>query len=329
MLTDNFKRKIDYLRISVTDRCDLRCTYCMAEDVTFLPRQEVLSIEEIIKLTNIFNELGVKKFRLTGGEPLVRKNIVSIIEHLNNLKNQGRILEHTLTTNGTNLSNYASILKKNGVERINVSLDSLNTESFRKITKWGDLRKVLNGIEVAKQEGIKIKINTVLTQNFNDQEIFDILDWCKKNHFDISLIEIMPIGDIGEKRFNQYLSMKKFEEDLVNKLNLIPSKYRTNGPSRYYEYSNHKSKIGIISAISHNFCDTCNRIRLTCTGKLYMCLGQNDFVDLKFALRNQTKNDIIALIEYAMSIKPKAHNFEILKDNFEGYVNRYMNETGG
>ena len=329
MLTDNFKRKIDYLRISVTDRCDLRCTYCMAEDVTFLPRQEVLSIEEIIKLTNIFNELGVKKFRLTGGEPLVRKNIVSIIEHLNNLKNQGKILEHTLTTNGTNLSRYASILKKNGVERINVSLDSLNTESFKKITKWGDLSKVLNGIEAAKQEGIKIKINTVLTQNFNDKEIFDILDWCKKNHFDISLIEIMPIGDIGEKRFNQYLSMKKFEEDLVNKLNLIPSKYRTNGPSRYYEYSNHKSKIGIISAISHNFCDTCNRVRLTCTGKLYMCLGQNDFVDLKFALRNQTKNDIIALIEYAMSIKPKAHNFEIQKDNFEGYVNRYMNETGG
>ena len=329
MLTDNFKRKIDYLRISVTDRCDLRCTYCMAEDVTFLPRQEVLSIEEIIKLTNIFNELGVKKFRLTGGEPLVRKNIISIIEHLNNLKNQGKILEHTLTTNGTNLSRYASILKKNGVERINVSLDSLNTESFRKITKWGDLSKVLNGIEAAKQEGIKIKINTVLTQNFNDKEIFDILDWCKKNHFDISLIEIMPIGDIGEKRFNQYLSMKKFEEDLVNKLNLIPSKHRTNGPSRYYEYSNHKSKIGIISAISHNFCDTCNRVRLTCTGKLYMCLGQNDFVDLKFALRNQTKNDIIALIEYAMSIKPKAHNFEIQKDNFEGYVNRYMNETGG
>ncbi len=329
MLTDNFKRKIDYLRISVTDRCDLRCTYCMAEDVTFLPRQEVLSIEEIIKLTNIFNELGVKKFRLTGGEPLVRKNIVSIIEHLNNLKNQSKILEHTLTTNGTNLSKYAPILKKNGVERINVSLDSLNAESFRKITKWGDLNKVLNGIEVAKQEGIKIKINTVLTQNFNDKEIFDILDWCKKNHFDISLIEIMPIGDIGEKRFNQYLSMKKFEEDLVNKLNLIPSKYRTNGPSRYYEYSNHKSKIGIISAISHNFCDTCNRVRLTCTGKLYMCLGQNDFVDLKFALRNQTKNDIIALIEYAMSIKPKAHNFEIQKDKFEGYINRYMNETGG
>mgnify|MGYP003346120574 FL=1 len=329
MLTDNYKRKIDYLRISVTDRCDLRCTYCMAEDVTFLPRQEVLSIEEIIRLTNIFNELGVKKFRLTGGEPLVRKNIVSIIEHLNNLKNQGKILEHTLTTNGTNLSRYASILKKNGVERINVSLDSLNTESFRKITKWGDLSKVLNGIEAAKKEGIKIKINTVLTQNFNNKEILDILDWCKKNHFDISLIEIMPIGDIGEKRFNQYLSMKKFEEDLVNKLNLIPSKHRTNGPSRYYEYSNHKSKIGIISAISHNFCDTCNRVRLTCTGKLYMCLGQNDFVDLKFALRNQTKNDIIALIEYAMSIKPKAHNFEIQKDNFEGYVNRYMNETGG
>ncbi len=329
MLIDNFKRKIDYLRISVTDRCDLRCTYCMAEDVTFLPRQEVLSIEEIIRLTNIFNELGVKKFRLTGGEPLVRKNVISIIEHLNNLKIQDKISEHTLTTNGTNLSKYASILKKNGIERINVSLDSLNPENFKKITKWGDLNKVLRGIEVAKREGIKIKINTVLTHNFNDKEIFDILDWCKKNQFDISLIEIMPIGDIGERRFNQFLSMKKFEEDLVNELNLTPSKHRTNGPSRYYKYSNHNSKIGIISAISNNFCDTCNRVRLTCTGKLYMCLGQNDYVDLKFALRNQTKNDIVAQIEYAMSIKPKSHNFEIQKDNFEGYLNRYMNETGG
>ena len=190
MLTDNFKRKIDYLRISVTDRCDLRCTYCMAEDVTFLPRQEVLSIEEIIKLTDIFNELGVKKFRLTGGEPLVRKNVVSIIEHLHNLKIQGKISEHTLTTNGTNLSKYASILKKNGVERINVSLDSLDPESFKKITKWGDLNKVLNGIEVAKQEGIKIKINTVLTHNFNDKEIFGILDWCKKNHFSSKIFAV-------------------------------------------------------------------------------------------------------------------------------------------
>ena len=329
MLSDQFKRKIDYLRVSVTDRCDLRCTYCMAEDVTFLPRQEVLSIEEIIKLIDVFNELGVKKFRLTGGEPLVRKNIITVIEHLNELKKQKKIYEHTLTTNGTNLEKYASILKENGIERINVSLDSLNSEKYKEITKWGNLEKVLKGIKSANNEGIKVKINTVLTQDFNDEEIFEIIEWCKKNNCDISLIEVMPIGSIGEKRFDQYLSMKNFEEKLVKKLNLIPSNFKTNCPSRYFTNKVNDQKIGIISAISHNFCDTCNRVRLTCTGKLYMCLGQNDFVDLKFALRNQSKTDIINKIEYAMSIKPKAHNFEINKNNFEGYVDRYMNETGG
>ena len=329
MLADQFKRKIDYLRVSVTDRCDLRCTYCMAEDVTFLPRQEVLSIEEIIKLIDIFNELGVKKFRLTGGEPLVRKNIISVIEYLFELKKQNKIIEHTLTTNGTNLEKFSPILKENGINRINVSLDSLNQEKYKEITKWGNLEKVINGIHSAINEGIKVKINTVLTQDFNDEEIFDIIHWCKINSCDISLIEIMPIGSIGKKRFDQYLSMKNFEEKLLKKLDLKPSKYRTNGPSRYFSNPNHDQKIGIISAISHNFCDTCNRVRLTCTGKLFMCLGQNDFVDLKFALRNQSKADIINLIEYAMSIKPKAHNFEINQSNYEGYVNRYMNETGG
>jgi cyclic pyranopterin phosphate synthase len=263
MLADQFKRKIDYLRVSVTDRCDLRCTYCMAEDVTFLPRQEVLTIEEIIKLIDVFNELGVKKFRLTGGEPLVRKNIISVIEHLFELKKQNKILEHTLTTNGTNLEKYSPILKKNGVDRINVSLDSLNPIKYKEITKWGNLEKVINGIRSAINEGIKVKINTVLTQDFNDEEIFEIIDWCKKNSCDISLIEVMPIGSIGEKRFDQYLSMKTFEEKLVKKLELVPSKYRTNGPSRYFTNSKNDQKIGIISAISHNFCDTCNRVRLT------------------------------------------------------------------
>ncbi len=329
MLTDNFKRKIDYLRVSVTDRCDLRCTYCMAEDVTFLPRQEVLSIEEIIKLIDIFNELGVKKFRLTGGEPLVRKNVITIIEHLFNLKKQNKITEHTLTTNGTNLNKYAKILKENGVNRINVSLDSLDEVKYREVTKHGNLNKVLDGIRSAKEHGIKVKINTVLTQNFNEEEVFEIIEWCKKNNFDISLIEVMPIGSIGEKRFNQYLSMKKFEENLISKLKLSPSNFRTNGPSRYFTSSNNDNKIGIISAISHNFCETCNRIRLTCTGKLYMCLGQNDYVDLKYSLRNLSKIDIIKQIEYAMSIKPQKHNFEILENNFEGYIDRHMNETGG
>ena len=329
MLIDNYKRKIDYLRVSVTDRCDLRCTYCMAEDVTFLPRQEVLSIEEIIKLISIFNELGVTKFRLTGGEPLVRKNIISVIEYLNSLKNQNKIKEHTLTTNGTNLSKYAKILKDNGVNRINVSLDSLDPQKYREITKHGDIQKVIDGIESCIELDIKVKINTVLTQNFNDEEVFDIIRWVQKKRCDISLIEVMPIGSIGEERFNQYLSMKKFEEQLVSKLKLSHSNYKTNGPSRYFSKTDSESKIGIISAISHNFCDTCNRVRLTCTGKLYMCLGQNDYVDLKYALRNMLKIDIIKQIEYAMTIKPQKHNFEISKNNYEVYVNRHMNETGG
>ncbi len=329
MLVDGFKRKIDYLRVSVTDRCDLRCTYCMAEDVTFLPRNEVLSIEEIINLINIFNELGVKKFRLTGGEPLVRKNVITIIEHLNELKKQNKIFEHTLTTNGTNLSKYSEILKNNGVDRVNVSLDSLDPIKYKKITKYGDLNKVLNGINSAISNNIKIKINTVLTQNFNEDEIFDMIQWCKKNNCDISLIEIMPIGSIGEERFNQYISMKKFEENLISKLNLIPSNHRTNGPSRYFTDLKNNIQIGIISAISHNFCDSCNRVRLTCSGKLFMCLGQNDFVDLKYSLRNQGKQDIISQIEYAMTIKPNKHNFEISKNDYNGYLNRHMNETGG
>tara|TARA_B100001063_G_C16767408_1_gene559516 strand:- start:245 stop:1150 length:906 start_codon:yes stop_codon:yes gene_type:complete len=301
----------------------------MAEDVTFLPRNEVLSIEEIINLINIFNELGVKKFRLTGGEPLVRKNVITIIEHLNELKKQNKIFEHTLTTNGTNLSKYSEILKNNGVDRVNVSLDSLDPIKYKKITKYGDLNKVLNGINSAISNNIKIKINTVLTQNFNEDEIFDMIQWCKKNNCDISLIEIMPIGSIGEERFNQYISMKKFEENLISKLNLIPSNHRTNGPSRYFTDLKNNIQIGIISAISHNFCDSCNRVRLTCSGKLFMCLGQNDFVDLKYSLRNQGKQDIISQIEYAMTIKPNKHNFEISKNDYNGYLNRHMNETGG
>ncbi len=329
MLIDSYKRKINYLRVSVTDRCDLRCSYCMAEDVTFLPRQEVLSIEEIIKLIDIFTELGVKKYRLTGGEPLVRKNIITVIEHLNFLKNKNKIEEHTLTTNGTNLNKFSPLLKENGIQRINVSLDSLDPEKYKEITKWGDIKKVLEGIETAIDLGIKVKINTVLTQNFNEDEIFNIINWCQKKGCDISLIEVMPIGSIGEQRFNQYLAMKDFEEKLTTNLKLKPSNFKTNGPSRYFSNENMNIKIGIISAISHNFCETCNRVRLTCTGKLFMCLGQNDFVDLKYPLRNQSKNDIIKQIEYAMSIKPKAHNFEIQKDNYNGYLNRYMNETGG
>jgi len=329
MLIDNFKRKIEYLRVSVTDRCDLRCTYCMVEDMKFLPKQEVLSIEELIKLIEVFNGLGVVKYRLTGGEPLVRKGIVDIIEYLNSLKIKGLIKEHTLTTNGTNLQRYSEFLKKNGVDRINVSLDTLRASRFKEITRWGDVSKVLNGIQAALDVGIKIKINTVVTKDFNDDEIIEIINWAEKKNVDISLIEVMPIGSIGEERFDQYKLMSVVEKDLTEKLSLTKSSFRTNGPSRYFTRPNSNQKIGFISALSHNFCETCNRIRLTCTGKLFMCLGQNDFVDLKYPLREQKTEDVIKMIEYAMSIKPKSHDFEIKKDDFNGYIDRYMNQTGG
>ena len=232
-ITDQFLRKINYLRVSVTDRCDLRCVYCMKEKMNFLPKNEVLSLEEIERLCDNFIDLGVEKIRLTGGEPLVRKDIIHLIKNLNKKKSISNLKEITLTTNGSLLKKFAKELKHNGINRINVSLDSLNPEKYKEITKWGKLEKVINGIQSAINEGIKVKINTVLTQDFNDEEIFEIIDWCKKNSCDISLIEIMPIGSIGEKRFDQYLSMKSFEEKLVKKLDLNPSKYRTNGPSRY------------------------------------------------------------------------------------------------
>tara|TARA_X000000368_G_scaffold416287_1_gene409867 strand:- start:30 stop:1019 length:990 start_codon:yes stop_codon:yes gene_type:complete len=329
MLVDNFKRKIEYLRVSVTDRCDLRCNYCMVEDIKFLPRQEVLSIEEIITLIDTFNKLGVNKFRLTGGEPLVRKGIVDIIEFLNSLKKKGLIKEHTISTNGTNLERYSETLEKNGVKRINVSLDTLDPLKYKQLTKWGNIHKVLSGIDCALDHNIKIKLNTVVTQDIKKDELIEIINWSEKKNIDVSLIEVMPIGSIGEKRFKQYKLMDTVEKELINNLKLTKSTYRTNGPSRYFDRPNSKQKIGIISALSHNFCDTCNRIRLTCTGKLYMCLGQNDFVDLKYPLRNQGNQEVIKMIEYAMSIKPKAHDFQIKKDDYDGYINRFMNQTGG
>jgi cyclic pyranopterin phosphate synthase len=259
----------------------------------------------------------------------VRKGIVDIIEYLNTLKIKGSIKEHTLTTNGTNLQRYSEFLKKNGVDRINVSLDTLRASRFKEITRWGNVNKVLDGIQAALEAGIKVKINSVVTKDFNDDELIEIINWSEKKGVDVSLIEVMPIGSIGEERFDQYKLMSLVEKELIKKLSLTKSTYRTNGPSRYFERPNSNQKIGFISALSHNFCETCNRIRLTCTGKLFMCLGQNDFVDLKYPLREQKIDDVVKMIEYAMSIKPKSHDFEIKKNDYNGYINRYMNQTGG
>ena len=234
MLADQFKRKIDYLRVSVTDRCDLRCTYCMAEDVTFLSRQEVLAIEEIIKLIDVFNELGVKKFRLTGGEPLVRKNIISVIEHLFELKKQNKILEHTLTTNGTNLEKYSPILKQNGINRINVSLDTIVKDKYKEITRFGNLDNVLDGIEEAKKNGIKVKINTVVFKNFNENQISDLVYWANKKLIDITFIEVMPMNDTDMPRHMQFVSLENVYKELDKKFKFENSDYNTGGPSNYY-----------------------------------------------------------------------------------------------
>ena len=329
MLKDQFKRKIDYLRISITDRCDLRCTYCMSENMTFLPRSEILNIEELKSLIRIFNDMGVKKFRLTGGEPLVRKNVVDLIEYLGNLKKNHKINNFGITSNGNNLEKYTSILLNNHIGAVNISLDTLNSNKFKKITRWGSLDKVLQNIYFASKKGLKIKINTVVSNYTDENDLFEVIEWARKNKFDISLIEIMPVGNIGEERYLQFKKMQEYEEKIIKNLALVPSKHKTNGPSRYFDRPNSDQKIGFISSISHNFCEQCNRVRLTCTGKLYMCLGQNDFVDLKYALRHQTEKDVKNMIEYAMSIKPKSHNFEIQSKNYSGYINRFMNQTGG
>jgi len=329
MLVDSFERKISYLRVSVTDRCDFRCTYCMSEDMEFLPKKNVLSLEELDRLCNVFIDLGVKKLRITGGEPLVRKNIMQLFNSLGSKLGKG-LDELTLTTNGSQLDRYAEDLFKSGVRRINISLDSLNENKFKKITRIGDLNKVIKGIFSAKKAGLKIKINTVAIKGINDNEILSLVNWCGENKFSLTFIEVMPMGEIGEKRVNQYMPLTEVKSLIQTKYSITKDPLRTAGPATYMHCHETDQKIGFITPNTHNFCELCNRVRITCTGEMYMCLGQQDKADLKKPLRKSENNQILKDTIYeAISRKPKGHDFIINRKQKEKFVPRHMNVTGG
>ena len=328
-ITDQFFRKINYLRVSVTDRCDLRCVYCMKEKMNFLPKTEVLSLEEIERLCDNFIDLGVEKIRLTGGEPLVRKDIIHLIKNLNKKKSVSNLKEITLTTNGSLLKKFSKELKMNGVDRINVSLDTIIKDKYKEITRFGNLENVLDGIEEAKQNHIKVKINTVVFKNFNENEISELVNWANKKLIDITFIEVMPMNDTDMPRHMQFVSLEDIYNELDKNFKFEKSDYNTGGPSNYYVSKKLDIKVGFITPLSNNFCASCNRVRISSTGKLYMCLGQNEFVDFREILRNDRSDDFIKeKIKFALSIKPKKHDF-IINSEVKPYMHRYMNETGG
>ena len=329
MLIDSFQRKISYIRVSVTDRCDFRCVYCMSEDMEFLPKKDVLSLEELDRLCNTFIDLGVKKLRITGGEPLVRKNIMQLFSNLGNKIGQG-LEELTLTTNGSQLARYAKDLFDNKVKRINVSLDSLDKNKFKKITRNNDFNKVVKGIMAAKNAGLKIKINTVALKGINDNEILDLVNWCGENKFALTFIEVMPMGEIGEKRIDQYMPLTEVRSLIKTRYSITDDPLKTGGPAKYVHCHETDQKIGFITPLTHNFCEACNRVRITCTGKMYMCLGQEDKEDLKKPLRESENNDLLKKVIYkAILRKPKGHDFVIERKKDEKFVPRHMNVTGG
>ena len=326
-LIDQFGRKVDYIRLSITDRCDFRCQYCMAEDMTFLPRDEVLSLEECARLVRIFVELGVSKVRITGGEPLVRKNALWLFNEIGKLK---KLKELVVTTNGSQLEKQAKALKAAGVKRINVSLDSLNSERFKTITRTGELQKVLDGIEAAKQAGFKnIKLNTVLMRDINDDEALPLVEFAIQQALDISFIEEMPLGEVNHARDSTFISNADTLKILQNTYTLTPSTHQTGGPARYWQVAGTQTKIGFISPHSHNFCESCNRVRITCKGELFLCLGQEDKIDLMPLLRQHPKDDtpIIDAILQSMTVKPKGHDFDLRRA--QPAVIRFMSHTGG
>ncbi|GAB4348914.1 MAG: GTP 3',8-cyclase MoaA [Oricola sp.] len=329
-MTDPFGRDITYLRVSVTDRCDFRCTYCMSEHMTFLPKKDLLTLEELDRLCTVFIEKGVKKLRLTGGEPLVRKNIMHLVEQLGRHLETGALEELTLTTNGSQLAKYADNLHRHGVRRINVSLDTLDPGKFREITRWGDLARVMDGIKAAQDAGLKIKINAVALKDFNDAEIPDMIRWAHGQGMDMTVIETMPMGEIEEDRTDRYLPLSILRADLARQFTLKDIPFRTGGPARYVEVGETGGRLGFITPMTHNFCESCNRVRLTCTGTLYMCLGQDDAADLRAPLRASEGNELVAeAIDEAIGRKPKGHDFVIDRRTNRPSVSRHMSVTGG
>ena len=330
LMIDPFGRAVTYLRVSVTDRCDFRCVYCMAEDMTFLPKREVLSLEELDRLCTAFIEKGVRKLRLTGGEPLVRKNIMSLIRGLSRHIDTGALEELTITTNGSQLTKLSSELRDCGVRRINVSLDTLDDQRFKAITRWGDLGKVLDGIQAAKNAGLQIKINMVALKGVNEHEIIPMMEWCHANGHDLTLIETMPLGEIDGDRTDQYLPLSLVRSRLAERFTMEDIPYKTGGPARYVEVKETGGRMGFITPMTHNFCESCNRVRVTCTGQLYMCLGQDDMADLRAPLRASEGNELLsAAIDEAIGRKPKGHDFVIDRRTKQPAVTRHMSVTGG
>lgn len=328
-MIDPYGRMVEYLRVSVTDRCDFRCVYCMAEDMTFLPKQELLTLEELERLCTVFVEKGVRKLRLTGGEPLVRRGIMELIRNLGKMLNGGGLDELTLTTNGSQLAKYSTELVDAGVKRINVSLDTLDEAKFAEITRWGRLPQVMKGLEAAKAAGLQIKINAVALKEVNEHEIEGMMQWAHGEGFDFTLIETMPLGEIDEDRTDQYLPLSTVRERLEEKYSLVDIPYKTGGPARYVTVKETDGRVGFITPMTHNFCESCNRVRLTCTGTLYMCLGQDDAADLRAPLRGSNGNELVSqAIDEAIGRKPKGHDF-IIGRNSAPSVSRHMSTTGG
>nr|WP_245410201.1 GTP 3',8-cyclase MoaA [Falsochrobactrum shanghaiense] len=329
-MIDPFGRAVTYLRVSVTDRCDFRCTYCMSEHMTFLPKKDLLTLEELDRICSAFIEKGVRKLRLTGGEPLMRKNVMHLVRSLSRHIQSGALDEITLTTNGSQLVRFADELVDCGVRRINVSMDTLNPDRFRQITRWGDLSRVLEGIEAAQKAGIRVKINAVALKNFNEFEIADMIRWAHGRDMDLTLIETMPMGEIEFDRTDQYLPLSQVRADLEEQFTLNDIPYRTGGPARYVTVQETGGRLGFITPLTHNFCESCNRVRLTCTGMLYMCLGQNDDADLRQAVRASEGDALLnRAIDEAISRKPKGHDFIIDRDHKRPAVARHMSLTGG
>ena len=328
-LVDPYGRHVTYLRLSVTDRCDLRCTYCMPERMTFLPKDKLLSFEELDEIASAFIARGVTKLRITGGEPLVRKDILELINALWRHLKSGALKELTLTTNGTLLARHAQALWDAGMRRINVSIDSLDPETYRRVTRGGDIEKVLSGIRAAQAVGLKIKLNCVALKQDNAGEIPAIMEWAHGQGIDLTLIEAMPMGDSGQDRFDQYIALSDVKSTLEDQFTLTRSDHKTGGPAQYFDVSETGGRIGFITPLSHKFCESCNRVRLTCTGQLFMCLGHDDESDLRAVLRGERDITLDAAIDKAIGRKPEAHDFKIEKPGDAPSVSRHMSVTGG
>jgi GTP 3',8-cyclase len=329
-LLDPFGRTITYLRVSVTDRCDFRCVYCMSEDMAFLPKRDLLSLEELDRICSVFVAHGVRKLRITGGEPLVRRDIMTLFRSLSRHLESGALDELTVTTNGSQLARFAQELVSYGVERVNVSIDTLDPDKFHQITRWGDLSKVLQGLDAAQAAGLKIKINTVALRGVNEEEIESLIHWAHGRGMDLTLIEVMPLGEIDGQRVDQFLPLSEVRQRLEARYTLQDLPERTGGPARYVRVAETGGKLGFITPLTHNFCESCNRVRLTCTGQLFMCLGQEDAADLRAPVRASQDNALLTqAITDAIARKPKGHDFIIDRSHSRPAVSRHMSMTGG